>query len=366
MKATLLLCFSFFSLISFIFVGHERESLLPLLSFTSNTEPTLTNPATQPVELGKVQWYRDFDTALAKAKKMQKPIFLLFQEVPGCGTCQRYGKNVLSHPLIVEAIEDYFVPVVIYNNKGGADAEVLKYYKEPSWNNPVVRIVNSEKKNLIPRVSGNYSELAVVQAMLQALDIQNIVAPKYLELLSQELSAQTTGTETATFSMYCFWKGESKLGQLNGVVATQPGFMNGKEVVQVEYNPLVTSYEKLLEQSKNQGIADAVFTHDATQSACAKKEYSPQAVKEAATFRPDKEPKYYLTHSIYRHVPMTALQAARANSLLAQKQSPNEVLSPRQIKLAAYIQQHSNTAWKNMVGEEFLKNWWAIVEKYNV
>lgn len=43
-------------------------------------------PATDagnPRELGKVRWLRDHDEALATSKKTQKPVFLLFQEVPG-------------------------------------------------------------------------------------------------------------------------------------------------------------------------------------------------------------------------------------------------------------------------------------------
>lgn len=38
---------------------------------------------TLPVELGKVPWLRDYDAALAEAKKSGKPLLLLFQEVPG-------------------------------------------------------------------------------------------------------------------------------------------------------------------------------------------------------------------------------------------------------------------------------------------
>ena len=37
----------------------------------------------QPIELGKVAWGRDLDEAVAKSKKSNKPIALLFQEVPG-------------------------------------------------------------------------------------------------------------------------------------------------------------------------------------------------------------------------------------------------------------------------------------------
>ena len=34
-------------------------------------------------ELGTVRWTRDYDQGTARAKKEDKPVFLLFQEVPG-------------------------------------------------------------------------------------------------------------------------------------------------------------------------------------------------------------------------------------------------------------------------------------------
>jgi len=37
----------------------------------------------QPVELGRIEWRRDFDAARAEARRSDKPILLLFQEVPG-------------------------------------------------------------------------------------------------------------------------------------------------------------------------------------------------------------------------------------------------------------------------------------------
>ncbi len=36
-----------------------------------------------PVEVGSVDWQRSYPAALADAKKSNKPIFTLFQEVPG-------------------------------------------------------------------------------------------------------------------------------------------------------------------------------------------------------------------------------------------------------------------------------------------
>ena len=36
-----------------------------------------------PVELGKVKWLRDLTKATAEAKKAGKPVYIMFQEVPG-------------------------------------------------------------------------------------------------------------------------------------------------------------------------------------------------------------------------------------------------------------------------------------------
>jgi len=37
----------------------------------------------QPVELGTVNWKRDLDEAVSASKQKEKPIAILFQEVPG-------------------------------------------------------------------------------------------------------------------------------------------------------------------------------------------------------------------------------------------------------------------------------------------
>ena len=37
----------------------------------------------QPIEIGTVKWSRDLNKSLTAAKTSGKPVFLLFQEVPG-------------------------------------------------------------------------------------------------------------------------------------------------------------------------------------------------------------------------------------------------------------------------------------------
>ena len=59
-------------------------------------------------------------------------------------TCINFGQDVLTHPLMVELIADHFIPVAIFNNHPGKDAEILRRFGEPSWNNPVVRFLGPD------------------------------------------------------------------------------------------------------------------------------------------------------------------------------------------------------------------------------
>ena len=342
-----------------------KKSIFPYLALTATLIlcASLMSSKTidpQPVELGKVKWLRSMEAAQAAAVKQQRPILILFQEVPGCSTCQRYGSGPLSHPLIVEAIETLFVPLAIYNNKGGDDRKVLNYFNEPTWNNPVVRIVGADKQDITPRLGGNYSSFGLVNSMLLSLDKSNLVPPRYLQLLAEELQAEAIGTEEATLSMYCFWTGEKEIGQIPGVISTEAGFMGGREVVQVEYNPLILPYEDLVKQARQASCASHVFAQNNEQEKTASKVVGSQAVSKKENYRTDKEPKYYLSKTHWRYVPMTKLQAVKANSLVGQRQSPTSVLSPRQIELADYIAKNKHKKWEDMIGQDVVTGWEAV------
>lgn len=295
-----------------------------------------------PVELGDVHWQRDLESGFAAAKKSNKPVFILFQEVPGCSNCTRYGSQVLRHPLVVEAIETFLEPVCIYNNKKGKDAEALQRYGEPAWNNPVVRIVNSAGEDLVERMAHFGSVRELVAGMRQVLAKTGQPIPAYLHLLEEEVQARERSTETATFSMYCFWSGESTFGTLPGVIETAPGFQNGREVVRVSFDPAVTNQAQLSALTQPKGIA---------------------ACSDNAGFRSDKEPKYYLAQTFWRAVPMTTLQACRANSLVGSGRSPEAVLSPRQIALGQKIKALPEYRWKNVIGQPDLVKAWELSEK---
>lgn len=310
----------------------------------------------QPVELGQVHWLRDYDEALTRSEEKNLPVFMFFQEVPGCHTCSTFGNEVMSHPLIVEAIETHFIPLVVYNNKGGSDARVLKKYNEPTWNNPVVRIVNSNGTDIVKRHSGAYEPSAVVITIQNALLASNQIAPKYLNLLQQELSDYT---EEAVLSMYCFWTGEKEIGSMQGVQSTQAGYMNGTEVVKVSYNPDQISYAELVSESSKKRCADKVYTNNNEEKSIAKNKNIPS--KGTNKYRVDGQDKYYLSQTDYQSIPMLKIQATKANALVAKRQSPEDVLSSRQLEILRLVSL-GKLKKVNRAKEDFLKEWSEIIK----
>lgn len=291
----------------FSVVGFRSASQVRAPATGTRATPSPTNPD----ELGDVHWSRDFDAGLRQATKTDKPVFLLFQEVPGCANCTRFGQQTLSHPFIVEAIETLFVPVAIYNNKGGADEAVLKRYGEPAWNNPVVRIVDARGEDLTARMPSFRSRSQVTSGMIAALRAAKREVPAYLTLLDEELRAGEGGTAQATYETACFWSGEGYFGTQPGVVATEAGWQDGAEVVRVTYAEASASEEVLAKAAQRHGYRFV----------------------DAGKFRLDREPKYYLSKSRYAKVPMFELQASRVNSALGSRQNPDHLLSPRQLAL---------------------------------
>jgi hypothetical protein len=295
-----------------------------------------------PIELGDVTWQRDLELGRATAKAENKPLLILFQEVPGCSNCTRYGSVTLSHPLVVEAIETYFIPVCIYNNEKGKDAAALKLFNEPAWNNPVVRIVDTDNQDLVERMADFRSQSQIISGITAAMRRLNQTVPVWLSNLEIELNAQDHGVETATFAMHCFWVGEGAYGALPGVVSTTAGWQNGKEVVQVQYDPRVTSQGRLARPRNGDGF---------------------ETCSSNTGFKTDKEPKYYLSKTPYRFLPMTPSQLAKANSMVGQHLTIESILSPRQMEMMAKIQNQSQKKWESQIEAQSFTTAWKSVQK---
>ncbi|NND35486.1 MAG: hypothetical protein HKN76_23055 [Saprospiraceae bacterium] len=329
---------------------------------------SLSLHADNPEELGRVNWLRDLSEAQSLSKSQAKPIFILFQEIPGCLTCRNYGNIVLSHPLIVETIETYFVPLAIYNNRRGKDESVLKYYSEPSWNNPVVRIVNSDKSDILPRLNGNYTPSGLVKHMIACLKKINQDVPSYLLLLAKELTANERGLEKTTLSMFCFWTGEKELGKIDGVFKTEAGFMNHDEVVNVYYDPEIVELESILKEGQKTNCADGAYYQDKQEKDEASKILAANKLRPISRFKPDQEPKYYLTQTVYKDVPMSPAQAVKINALIGYSKSPDFLLSPRQLQMLEYLKKFGKATWASSIDDKqwqskFYRAWEAVEKK---
>jgi len=214
------------------------------------------SPELQPEAVGKVRWGRNLNAALATSRHSGKPVFALFQEVPGCAGCRQFGHDVLSNPLIVEAIETEFTPLLIHNNAPGADAQVLKLFGEPAWNYQVVRFLDAGANDLIPRKDQVWTTGPLAERMVTSLRQAGRAVPPYLELLAAEHSPNL---KQAVFAMYCFWTGEMELGKIEGVITTEAGFMSGHEVTLVRYDPEVITLTALIAEAAKVRCANAVW-----------------------------------------------------------------------------------------------------------
>lgn len=249
--------------------------------------------AAQPPELGKVPWERSFDVAVERARTSGKPLLVLFDEVPGCSTVLGFGESVLSDAEVVERITRDFVPVAVFNNVGGADAKVLASFNEPSWNNPVVRVVDAERRPLAPRFDGPYTK----QAFLAVL------------------AGAKPQLEKATLSAACFWECEAKLGSLEAVRASRVGFLQGEEVVEVEFDPNLASRESFLAAARQLDCGERVYTRSADEQRMTSRVQGVKAIQTSEALRlSEKDTKYFLKASRREKANLSELERVRLNA----------------------------------------------------
>jgi hypothetical protein len=248
-------------------------------------------------ELGRVRWLRDFEQAKAESRRRGLPMLVLFDEVPGCSTVRGFGVDVLSHQPTVDRIEKDFVPVAVFNNIGGVDRVILDRFSEPTWNNPVVRIMTADEKELTTRFSGPYD----VASFTRLLD-------------TVRLKFQT---EQLLVSAHCFWECEARFGQLPAIVSSRAGFLHNEEVVELQFDSAVLSRAALIGEALRLQCANHVFSRSPEEHAVAVKVAGNRALLTTAPFRAsEKDTKYYLKASPHRGEQLTELEQLRVNTAL--------------------------------------------------
>ena len=259
--------------------------------------------------------------------------------------------------MLVDAIETLFHPVLVYNNKEGADAALLARFKEPAWNNPVVRFLDVEGADVLPRADGVWELAPLVARTVASLRAAKREVPAWLDLFAADQAGGASGR--ATFAMHCFWEGEGHLGGIDGVLHTRAGWLEGKEVVEVAFDPSKISYAELIARAQRLECASTVYARDDAQLATARAKVAERAVRsdEAAKDAEASDQKHALRASPLRSVPMTAAQAAKVNAALAAGQDPMPWLAPSQREAAARVGKiaaRRRTALPDLFGREDL------------
>lgn len=141
------------------------------------------------------------------------------------------------------------------------------------------------------------------------------------------------------FAQYCFWTGEMKLGQIEGVVRTEPGFFQGREVTLVDYDPSRISLETIASRAKQAGVADRIHLPTRAKPAGATIAGVTVGAPLDRTYRaaPASDQKKQLEGTPYARLKLTPEQATKVNAFARSDPAKAiEWLAPAQrTKLAA-------------------------------
>ena len=268
-----------------------------------------------PIEVGTINWGRNYEEALEKSRETGKPIFLLFQEVPGCQGCQDFGKTVLSNPLIKKSVEEAFIPLMIQNNtSGGYDQQILKKFKEPSWNYQVVRFINAKGKDIIPRKDRIWDIKSLAVRMKEALKKSKQSIPAALDLA--HLEADIANHTYVAYAMYCYWTGEAQLGKIDGVIKTEAGYFDGREVTLVIYHKDRITLNRLTAEAEKVDCANAVYIPEGAPKPTTAKRIKVATLTDGYRKAKDKDQKRQLSGIKLKTGNYTAGQLTKLNSFI--------------------------------------------------
>lgn len=94
--------------------------------------------------------------------------------------------------------------------------------------------------------------------MIMALQKADREVPNYLRALAGDHLAPSRVKRMA-FAMHCFWVGEAQLGKIDGVLTTEAGWIDGREVTLVTYDSKRISERQLKRVGAEAADASKVY-----------------------------------------------------------------------------------------------------------
>ena len=190
-----------------------------------------------------------------------------------------------------------------------------------------MRFLDQNAKDILPRKDQVWTIEAVSKRLAAALKTSKRPVPKYLQSLITSTSAQNQ--QLAAFAMHCFWTGEYELGKIDGVTATEAGWLDGREVTLVRYDSSQLTLESLAAQAAQVRCAEKMYTPDGRSLG---RLASGKLDKSYRSAKASDQKRQLSRQPIIRSIPaVNATQLTKLNSLLPRnRQEAFAWLSPSQ------------------------------------
>lgn len=172
----------------------------------------------------------------------------------------------------------------------------------------MVRFLGPDGTEIVPKLADRYDALGLHEKITAVLECVGENLPGYFRLLARDLLVESGLTENALYTTPCFWSGETSLAQHPAVIVTEAGWIDGEEVVRVEFDPRAALRSELDAYASEEG-------------------FNPL---QGGSFEHDHEPQFYLRKHTARHLPLTPAQRTQINLAVPYRTPLAGLLSPQQ------------------------------------
>ncbi len=194
-----------------------------------------------------ITWQNSFNVAVEQSQRSGKPVMAILQSTPDCANCQALQRDLAAHPLLAEAVAEEFIALKLDRRHDRSSATASQH----------LLFLDTAMQPIATDAGPTPSPHTIAVRMIQALEAVKRPVPNYLHAASMEL--ETAKHKQAAFAMFCYWVGEYELGKIDGVVATEAGWLEGREVTLVRYHQDRLALPELARKAAEVKCARKVF-----------------------------------------------------------------------------------------------------------
>ena len=288
--------------------------------------------------------------------------------------------NAFLHPLILEAIETFFIPVAIIPNH-------VEGQQSLQLNVTSVGFMDSSHKNLIEPISCQGLSIRPIleTAMSYVLKKNEQPIPTFLGDMMLSYSSDKGFERHAWFGFHDKLPASDEFCSIMGMQRCQfGGFANQADdpVVEIIYNYKETCYSSLLRQvltlltsrqivvycqSNDERMAARVEINKLSGLGKYERQIAIVQVNKSIVFEPRMDNNCYsgIRQTPLRYVPMTEYQASKSNQLIVdgQYEKAATLLSPRQVKILATAVSTCFKDFFDVVGYPIIDAWISTMDK---